>query len=268
LETRRREAQALMNMTLWRLPAFTWGAVVMTVASLLGIVAMFTMPTYFQAVLGVNALGSGVRLLPMLAGVVIGIVVGVRLSGSVGYKVAALVGLALVIVGGLLALRTEVTTGYAWVGGWLTLFGAGFGTLMIVGQNLALNTLDESRAGIGGAIVQVMRQTGSVIGIAVLGSALNAAYRDDVDVTGLPGPLADTVRDSVQGGLVVAQKVGANLVYSVKNALVAGIHLQMWLSIGLAVLCTVGALILMPKDLGRVEDRSSSQESPDESYSR
>lgn len=250
-ETRRTEAQALMNMSLWRLPAFSWGVVVMTVASLLGIVAMFTMPSYFQAVLGVDALGSGVRLLPMLGGVVLGIGVGVRLSEKAGYKVATLLGLALVIIGGLLAQRTEVATGYAWVGGWLTLFGTGFGMLMIVGQNLALNTLDQTRAGVGGAITQVMRQTGSVIGIAILGSALNAAYRNNVDVTGLPAPLAETVRDSVQGGLAVAQKVGPRLAYAVKDALVSGIHTQMWLSIGLAVLCTLGALALMPKDLGR-----------------
>lgn len=267
-EMRRRQAQALMDMTLWRLPAFSWGVVVMTAASLLGIVAMFTMPIYFQAVLDVNALGSGIRLLPMLAGVVIGIVAGVRLSGSVGYKTATLAGLALVIVGGLLAQRTEVMTGYAWVGGWLTVFGAGFGTLMIVGQNLALNTLDESRAAVGGAIAQVMRQTGSVVGIAILGSALNSTYRDRVDVTGLTGPLAETVRDSVQGGLAVAQQVSPQLVYSVKAALVSGIHAQMWLSIGLAVLCTLAALSMMPKHLCRAQAAPLSMESSGGPYSR
>lgn len=168
------------------------GIVAMTVTSLLGIVAMFTMPIYFQAVLGVGALGSGVRLMALLGGLVIGIVLGVALSQRAGYKVATIVGLLLIAGGGLLAIRTEVATGYGWIGSWLALFGAGFGALMITGQNLALNTLDESRAGAGGAIVQVMRQTGSVIGIAVLGSVLNALYRGEVNVQGLPAPIAST----------------------------------------------------------------------------
>ncbi len=253
-ERRLAGAVALMDMSLWRLRAFSWGTAGMTIATLLGIVAMFTMPQYFSALLGADALGSGLRLMPLLGGIVAGIAAGVALSQRLGYKAAVVAGLACITVGALLAIRTGVDTGFGGVAGWLTLFGFGFGAVMIAGQNLALNTLDESRAGVGGAIVQVMRQTGSVVGIAVLGSALNAAYRSDVDVVQLPAPVADAVRDSVEAGLAIARRIDSpQLALAVKNAFLDGLHLQMWLSAALAAACLLGTLIAMPGRLGKTE---------------
>jgi len=40
----------------------------------------FAMPLYFQEVRGVNAMGSGLRLLPMIGGMVIGMIGGTRLA--------------------------------------------------------------------------------------------------------------------------------------------------------------------------------------------
>ena len=256
LERRLASGTALMDMALWRLRAFSWGTAAMALATLLGIVAMFTMPQYFSAVLGADALGSGLRLMPLLGGIVIGIAAGVVLSERISYKAAVTTGLACLTAGGLLAARTTVETGFGAIAGWLALFGFGFGAVMIAGQNLALNTLDESRAGVGGAIVQVMRQTGSVIGIAALGSALNAAYRDNVGVARLPGASADAVRGSVEAGLAIAHQVNSpELTRTVKNAFIDGVHLQMWLSAALAATCILGTLIAMPARLGKTEDR-------------
>ena len=251
-ERRLAGSAALMDMSLWRLPAFSWGTGCLTLATLLGIVAMFTMPQYFSAVLEVDALGCGLRLMPMLGGIVIGIAAGVALSERVSSKVAVLVGLACITAGGLLAVRTGVDTGYGWVAGWLTLFGLGFGVVMIAGNNLALNTLDESRAGVGGAIVQVMRQTGSVVGIAALGSVLNASYRDGVNGEPLPAALADTVRTSPEAGLAVAHHLdNPDLALAVKQALLDGLHVQMWLSAALAAVCILATLIAMPARSGK-----------------
>lgn len=255
-ELRRAGATALMDMSLWRVPAFSWGIGCLTLATLLGVVAMFTMPQYFSAVLEVDALGCGLRLMPMLGGIVIGIAVGVAVSERVSYKAAVLGGLACIAVGGLLALRTSVDTGYGWAAGWLTLFGLGFGAVTIVGSNLALNSLDASHAGVGGAIAQVMRQTGSVIGIAALGSVLNASYRDSINIDGLlpKGAAAAAVRNSAEAGLAVAQRLNRpDLALAVKDAFLDGLHVQMWLSTTLAAVCILGTLIVMPARLGRTK---------------
>jgi DHA2 family multidrug resistance protein-like MFS transporter len=239
-------------MSLWRVPAFAWGTGCLTLATLLGLVAIFTMPQYFSAVPEVDALGCGLRLMPLLGGITVGIAAGVRVAGRAGYKAVVLAGLACVGAGGLLAAGTGVDTGYGWVAGWLALFGLGFGAVMITGNNLALDTLDPARAGVGGAIVQVMRQTGSVVGIAALGSVLNAVYRDAVVVAGLPGPLAGKVRGSAEAGVAVAHRLGSpDLARSVKGAFLDGLHTQMWLAAALAAACLLGTLVAMPGGLGR-----------------
>lgn len=244
-------AAALMDMSLWQLPAFRWGVGCLMLATLLGLVAMFTMPQYFSAVLEVDALGCGLRLLPLLVGIMIGIAAAVAVSRRIGYKATTLAGLACIAVGGLLAVRTGVDTGYGWVAGWLSLFGLGFGAVTITGNYLAINTLDQTLAGVGGAVVQVMRQTGSVLGIAALGSVLNAAYRDNVELGRLPGPVADAVRNSAEAGLIVAHQLkDPGLVLAVKQALLDGLHFQMWLSVALAGACILGTLLAMPATLG------------------
>src|ERR1019366_2987885 len=50
--------------------------------------ASFTMPQYFQGVLGSNAMGSGLRLLPLIAGLIVGAVPAARVVHLVGAKVA------------------------------------------------------------------------------------------------------------------------------------------------------------------------------------
>lgn len=259
-ERRLAGARALMDMSLWRLPAFGWGAGCLTFATLLGIVAMFTMPQYFSTVPEVDVLGCGLRLMPFFGGIVAGIAGGVALSRRVGPKTAVLVGLAGVLAASALALGTGVDTGYGWVAGWLTLLGCGLGAVMIVGNTLALDTLDESRAGVGGAIVQVMRQTGSVMGIAALGSAFNATYRDSVDVGRLPPPLAGAVRNSAEAGLAVAHRLGSHdLVAAVKGAFVDGLHTQLWFGVALAAGAILGTLVAMPTTLGRSEVPGSTE---------
>ena len=47
---------------------------------------LFTVPTYYEAIVGVDPLGAGVRLLPMIGGLVVGLVLADRLAGPIGAK--------------------------------------------------------------------------------------------------------------------------------------------------------------------------------------
>ena len=66
--TRRPGGQPLVDLGLFRSARFTWG----TILQAFGIFAMFGLlfaaPQFFQAILGVDAMGSGIRLLPLMAG--------------------------------------------------------------------------------------------------------------------------------------------------------------------------------------------------------
>src|SRR5262249_51929649 len=75
-----RSRQPLVDLTLFRSASFTWGTILTTLVAfgLFGLV--FAMPLDFQDVRGLDALGSGVRLLPMIGGMMAGLVVGDRLG--------------------------------------------------------------------------------------------------------------------------------------------------------------------------------------------
>ena len=65
---------------MFRSAGFTWGTVLSTLVSFAMFGIFFAMPQYFQEVRGVNAMGSGLRLLPMIGGMVIGMIGGTRLA--------------------------------------------------------------------------------------------------------------------------------------------------------------------------------------------
>jgi EmrB/QacA subfamily drug resistance transporter len=63
---RRLGGQPMVDPGLFRSASFSWGAALSGVAGLGMIGLLFVMPQYFQAVRGANALGSGLRLLPLV----------------------------------------------------------------------------------------------------------------------------------------------------------------------------------------------------------
>src|ERR1700754_1313633 len=64
--------QRLVDTALFRSRAFTWGAILATLStfSLFGL--LFVLPQFFGAVLGADAFGTGLRLLPVIGGLLVG----------------------------------------------------------------------------------------------------------------------------------------------------------------------------------------------------
>lgn len=65
--------QPLVDLSLFRSPSFTWGVVLFAVLTLSLIGLLFTMPQYFQGVIGTSPEGSGIRLLPVVGGMLVGL---------------------------------------------------------------------------------------------------------------------------------------------------------------------------------------------------
>src|SRR5262245_37351793 len=74
--TRRPGGQPLVDLGLFRSGSFTWGTILATLMNFALFGLLFAMPQYFQAVKGTDALGVGLRLLPLIGGLVVGARVG------------------------------------------------------------------------------------------------------------------------------------------------------------------------------------------------
>src|SRR5206468_6438230 len=65
---RRPDGQPLVDLGLFRSTSFTWGTILASVGIFALFGVLFTAPQYFQAILGTDAMGSGLRLLPLIGG--------------------------------------------------------------------------------------------------------------------------------------------------------------------------------------------------------
>lgn len=241
-----RIADPLIDLQLFGSRAFLWGTVLSTLVSFLMFAVIFVAPQYFQAVLGVDAQGSGLRLLPLVLGLFIGAGAAQRLARMTGLKVVIASGFALMVAGLGLGATTGVRSGDVFAAGWIGLSGLGIGFALPTAMDAALGTLSTDRSGIGSAVVQGARMIGTTF--ASLGSVLSTVYRDRVDVTGLPGPAADVVREGVAGGLGIAQELGVPaLATSVRVAFVAGMDAMLLVNAGLAILGVILAGLMMPR---------------------
>src|SRR5262249_52773917 len=86
--------QPLVDLDLFRSRSFTWGTILSTLLSFALIGLLFAVPQYFRAVLGYDAMGAGLRLLPLIGGMIVGLAAGDRISAKIGSKIAVVIGFA------------------------------------------------------------------------------------------------------------------------------------------------------------------------------
>jgi EmrB/QacA subfamily drug resistance transporter len=259
LTRRAGSVRPLIEVGLFRSAAFTWGTTLATLVSFAMFGIFFAMPQYFQEVQGANAMGSGLRLLPLIGGLVVGMIGSTRLAtprrvaGSVRAPLASVKGLVMVgftIMTAALALGATTTaeSGTGFAAAWLAAFGLGLGLAMPQTMNAALSALSAERSGSGSALISALRQGGATIGVAVLGTVLGTVYRAHLGVSGLPAATAATAKSSVIGGVGVAHALGsAALLHSARTAFVQGMDTMLWACGGIAVASAVLALIFLPR---------------------
>lgn len=242
-----RGGQPLADLKLFASRGFRWGTILATAVSFAMFGIFFALPQYFQDVRGADALGSGFRLLPMVGGMLVGMVIGTRLNAprpvvTAGYLLMA-------VAMGLGAFTTlGSSTGYTLA--WVALAGLGLGLIMPPAMTVALGALSAERSGAGSALLTALRQVGSTIGVAVLGTVISNSYSSGVAgaAAGLPAQAAAAVRSSVGSGVALAGRLGnTSLLDTVRTAFVHGMGAMLWTCGGVAVGCALLALLFLPR---------------------
>ena len=268
----------LIELGLFRSAGFTWGTALATLVSFAMFGIFFAIPQYFQEVRGLDAMGTGVRWLPMIAGMVVGMIGSTRLAtprkasdGSVrpplaGAKDLVAIGFTAMAAGLALGAFTKTGSGTGFAAAWLAVAGLGLGLAMPQAMNAALAALSAERSGSGSALISALRQVGATIGVAILGTVLDSVYRGQLAVTGLPAATAALARSSVVAGVAVAKTLGSPaLLTSARSAFVQGIDTMLWACAGIALASAILALIFLPRRAGgiMVETPASGQTGAD-----
>jgi len=250
----------LIELGLFRSVSFTWGTILTTLISFALFGLFFAMPQYFQEVRGVNAMGSGLRLLPMIGGMVIGMISSTRLAsprkradGGVAAPLATAkalvaIGFAIMAIGLVAGATTSTSSGTAFAAAWFGAAGLGLGLAMPQAMNAALSALSAERSGSGSALISATRQVGATIGVAVLGTVLGSVYSSHLNVTGLPAAVAAEARSSVVAGVAVARALhSAARLDSARSAFVVGMDTMLWACAAIAAVSAILALIFLPR---------------------
>jgi len=259
--TRRPGGQPLIDLALFRSAGFTWGTALSTMVQFALFGITFAMPQFFLEVRGLDSLASGLRMLPLIGGLALGLGVGQRLQSPrkgrdggpgrgplAGTKTLVSAGFAIMAVALAVGAGTHAGSGTGFVSAWFAAAGVGLGIALPTAMNAALGALTVDRSGSGSALMTALRQVGAAIGVAVLGTVLNSVYQSHLTLTGLPGAAASAAHASIAGGLQAARELGSlSLLTEVRAAYASGLDVMLWVCTAIALAAAVLALLFLPR---------------------
>ncbi|CAC36567.1 MFS transporter [Streptomyces sp. NRRL_B-16638] len=202
---------------------------------------------FLQFVLGYGALETGVRLLPLGGAVFLGSALTGMLAPKLGVRVMAVTGLAIGTAGMLLLTQIDKGSTYGDFLAPLMMLGLALGLAISPATDTIMGSFPESELGVGGGVNDTALELGGALGIAVLGSLLGTAYRDELtDLVGnrLPAEAMETAKDSVGAGLAVAERVAQDPSAGPQQAQAAVDAVHQAFAHGVAQTSLIGGIIM------------------------
>ncbi len=220
---------------------------------------LFLALPYLQLVLGFSALQASAAILPMALVVIPLSRVAPAIAGRAGTRVTGAVGLSLMATGLLVVATMDAGSSYWHFLAALIPFGAGMALSGAPATTAIVASLPPEKQGVASAVNDVSRELGGALGIAVLGSVLNDAYRSNVSesTAGLPPETAEQATSSLAAAIQVGEGMGAQgaqLIASAQSAFVDGMTLSMMVG---AAFLAMGAAFVALRAPGRRESRAN-----------
>jgi EmrB/QacA subfamily drug resistance transporter len=229
LYERTRSVDPLMDLSLFRNRNYSVGLFTGVILNFGLMGATFILPLYCQAVLGIDPIHTGTLLLPFALALLVSSPVAGVLSERVGAKAVLVTGLVVLALSYLLIAHFRVDTSGSETMLPFVVMGVGMGLSMTPLTNMTLYGVPAEKSGGASGILSTMRQTGAVMGVAILSVVLQSTMAAAVgtharEITGLP-PAAQRVlvRYVQQGGVYgmpddgpggLAAQVGAALPFA------------------------------------------------------
>jgi EmrB/QacA subfamily drug resistance transporter len=168
-----RAEEPLLPLRLFRDRIFSASSAVGFVVGLAMFGAVAFLPVYFQVVRGVSATSSGLRLTPMMIGVVSTSIIAGRLITARGrYRVYPIIGTAIMTAALYLLSTIDTSTSILLVSLYMLLLGTGLGLVMQVIVLAVQNSAEYRDLGTATAGVNFFRSMGGAFGVAIFGSIL------------------------------------------------------------------------------------------------
>jgi EmrB/QacA subfamily drug resistance transporter len=185
------------------IPLSLFASSVFRIASALGFfigLAMFGaiifIPLFLQLVYGVSPTSSGLRMLPLMAGLLGASVISGRVISRIGrYKAFPVAGTAITAIGLFLLSRLEVDTPPGLASVYMLVLGIGIGLVMQVIILVVQNDAPRRDVGAATSTATFFRSMGGSLGVAVFGAIFASRLADELKA--LPGYAASHLSGGV-----------------------------------------------------------------------
>ncbi|WP_292830828.1 MFS transporter [Microbacterium sp.] len=195
----------MLDMRLFSRGTFS-GALLVNLLSVIALVGfLYFVAQHLQLVVGLSPMDAGFALVPgMLAMIVSGLLI-VPISRRVSARIVVPVALAFSVAAYLLVPGAVGGGALPLLVAAFTLLGLGIGAAETVSNDLILASAPPAKAGAASAVSETAYELGAVLGTAVLGGILTAAYRSGIVIpAGVPAYAADAARETLAGAMAVA----------------------------------------------------------------
>jgi MFS transporter, DHA2 family, multidrug resistance protein len=253
----RRLADPLIDLGLFRQPAFSAALATYTLGTFVAFGAYVFIAQYLQLVLGLEPLEAGLWTVPSMLGFVAGsmIVPAIVRRARPAYVMSA--GLLLAAVGFAVLMGVDGSHGLAAVVAGSVIYSLGISPVVILATDLIVGSAPVEKAGAASAISETSSELGGALGIAILGSIGTAVYRAHVQdgfPAGVSPDTAEAARATLGGAVAAAERlpegVAAPLLAAARDAFARSFELTSAINALLAVATAIVAVALLRRTPG------------------
>ncbi len=248
LRWERRRDKPMLDVSLFRTPAFSAasGAVTVSFFALFGFIFLITQ--YFQFVKGYSTLGAGTRTLPVAVSIAVASVLGTKAAYRFGTR--AIVPVGLLLFGAALVWISTASsgTGYPTIAGQMLVMGVGLGLTSAPATESIMGVLSPEKAGIGSAVNDATREVGGTLGVAVIGSVFTSLYGSRI-LDSFSGQ-TPSVRNGAADSVGIASRASAQspaLTGAFHDAFMTGLHAGCWTAAGVCFAGAVATARFLPR---------------------
>ena len=232
--------------------------------------AIIMLPLYLQIVQGATATEAGLKLIPLMLGILTVTITSGRIITKTGkYKIFPILGTVAMSIGLLLMTRLEVDTPYWQLSIYAVIVGAGLGASMQTIVIALQNAVDFKDLGIATSSNTFFRSLGGAFGTAIFGTILSHQISRNLE-SGFKdlalsnpdqlGQIAPSVISSLQNNTEAISTLPVAVQNTVLEAFVNSFQVVFWAAFPVVALGVIFALFLREKPLQDSQEHATARQ--------
>lgn len=266
----KRAVEPILPLSLFKNHTFTLTSIIGAIigAGMFGAIIM--LPLYLQIVQGASATEAGLKLIPLMLGILTVTITSGRIITKTGrYKIFPIIGTISMSIGLLLMTRLEVDTPYWQLSIYAVIVGAGLGASMQTIVIALQNAVDFKDLGIATSSNTFFRSLGGAFGTAIFGTILSHNVTNNLErgFAGLsatnPDALASidpSLLSSLENNTEAISKLPVVVQETVLEAFMNSFQVVFWAAFPVVALGFFFAIFLREKPLQDSHEHASARQ--------